>query len=115
MAQSQLPLFYSASDVCAIPSYYESYGMVALESLACGTPIVANNVGGMKNIVRCSEMGRIVSDNSPHYMAGEISEVIYQSEDKERHIKTLRDTVAEFSWSAIADNIVNEYNRLLGN
>jgi len=115
VAQSKLPLFYSASDVCAIPSYYESFGMVALESLACGTPIVANNVGGMKNIIRRSQMGRIVSDNSPHHMAGEISEVIYQSEDKERPIKTLRDTVAEFSWSAIADKILGEYYRLLGN
>ena len=115
VSQSRLPLYYSAADVCAIPSYYESFGMVALESIACGTPIVANNIGDMKNIIRCSQMGRIVNDNSPHYMAGEISKVIYQSEDKERHIKTLRDTVAEFSWSAIADNIVNEYDRLLGN
>jgi D-inositol-3-phosphate glycosyltransferase len=115
VAQSKLPLFYSASDVCAIPSYYESFGMVALESLACGTPIVAHNVGGMKNIIRHSQMGRIVSDNSPHHLASEISEVIYQSEDKGRHIKTRRDTIAEFSWSAIADRILGEYNRLLGN
>jgi D-inositol-3-phosphate glycosyltransferase len=115
VAQSRLPLFYSASDVCAIPSYYESFGMVALESLACGTPIVANNVGGMSNIIVRSEMGRVASDNSPQHLAGEISEVIYQSEDKARHIKTRRDAVAEFSWSAIADKILNEYNRLLDN
>jgi D-inositol-3-phosphate glycosyltransferase len=115
VAQSKLPLFYSASDVCAIPSFYESYGMVALESLACGTPIVANNVGGMKNIVHCSEMGRIVNDNSPHHLAREISEIIYQSEDKARHIKTRRDTIVDFGWSAIADRILDEYHRLLGN
>lgn len=115
VAQSQLPLFYSASDVCAIPSYYESYGMVALESLACGTPIVANNVGGMKNIVRHSEMGRIVNDNSPHHLASEISEVIYKSKDKKQHIRTIRDSIVDFGWSNIADRILSEYYRLLGN
>jgi D-inositol-3-phosphate glycosyltransferase len=115
VAQSRLPLYYSASDVCAIPSYYESFGMVALESLACGTPIVATNVGGMKNIIRHGEMGRIVSDNSPHNLAGEISELIYQPEDEARHIKTRRDTIADFGWATIADKILGEYNRLLGN
>ena len=114
VAQSRLPLFYSASDVCAIPSYYESFGMVALESLACGTPIVANNVGDMKNIVRHSEMGRIVPDNSPRHLASEISEDIYQPEDEAQHIKTRRDTIAEFSWANIADKILHEYIRLLG-
>jgi D-inositol-3-phosphate glycosyltransferase len=110
--QSQLPLFYSAADVCVIPSYYESFGMVALESLACGTPIVATNVGGMKNIIRNSEMGRIVSDNSPLNLATEISELIRTQGDKS-HIKVRRDTMAAFSWSAIADRILREYYSLL--
>jgi len=113
VAQSRLPLFYSASDVCAIPSYYESFGMVALESIACGTPIVANNVGGMRSIIRHSEMGRIVPDNSPHHLASEISELICQSEDEAQHIKTRRDTISNFSWSTIADKILHEYNELI--
>jgi D-inositol-3-phosphate glycosyltransferase len=114
VAQSQLPLFYSAADVCAIPSYYESFGMVALESLACGTPVVATNVGGMKNIIINDEMGRIVSDNSPHHLAGEISELIRPHRDEERHIKTRRGAVAEFRWATIADRILHEYHGLLG-
>jgi D-inositol-3-phosphate glycosyltransferase len=113
VAQSQLPIYYSAADVCVIPSYYESFGMVALESLACGTPIIANNVGGMKNIVRHSQMGRIVSENSPHNLASEISEVIYQSEDEAQHIKIRRDTITEFNWATIADRILHEYHGLL--
>jgi D-inositol-3-phosphate glycosyltransferase len=112
VAQSQLPLFYSAADVCVIPSYYESFGMVALESLACGTPIVANNVGGMKNIILNDEMGRIVSDNSPHHLAGEISDLIRLPDDGAQ-IKTRRNTIAEFSWAAIADKIIDEYYRLI--
>jgi len=113
VAQSQLPLFYSAADVCAIPSYYESFGMVALESLACGTPVVANNVGGMKNIIRSNEMGRIIGDNSPQSLASEIAELIRLPEN-EAYIRTRRNAVAEFSWAAIADKIIDEYYRLIG-
>ena len=114
VAQDRLPLFYSAADVCAIPSYYESFGMVALESLACGTPIVANNVGGMKYMVSQGEMGSIVKDNSPHNLASEISELFRQPEGNGQHIKTRRDRIARFSWSTIADRILHEYNSLLG-
>jgi D-inositol-3-phosphate glycosyltransferase len=112
--QRRLPLFYSAADICAIPSYYESFGMVALESLACGTPIVATNVGNMRHILRRGEMGRLVKDNSPYNLASKISELLYQQEDKKQHVKTRRDRMTEFSWTTIADRILQEYDRLLG-
>jgi D-inositol-3-phosphate glycosyltransferase len=114
VAQERLPLFYSAADICAIPSYYESFGMVALESLACGTPIVATNVGNMRCIVRQSEMGRLAKDNSSHNLASKISELLYRQEDKKKHVKTRRDRTTEFSWTNIADRILQEYDRLLG-
>ncbi|UCH50902.1 MAG: glycosyltransferase [Chloroflexota bacterium] len=114
VAQDRLPLFYSAADVCAIPSYYESFGMVALESLACGTPIVANDVGGMRHIVSQDEMGRIVGDNSPHNLASEISGLFRQLEGNGSHITTIRDSITEFSWATIADKVLQEYRCLLG-
>jgi D-inositol-3-phosphate glycosyltransferase len=88
--------------------------MVALESLACGTPIVATNVGGMRSIIRHGEMGRIARDNSPHNLASEISGLLCQREDKAQHVKTRRDRMTEFSWATIADRILREYDRLLG-
>jgi len=111
--QDRLPFFYSAADICAIPSYYESFGMVALESLACGTPIVATNVGGIRSIVRHGGIGRIAKDNSPHNLASKISELLYRPEDNTRHIKTRRDRMTEFNWVIIADSMLHEYNRLL--
>ncbi|MBM3143283.1 MAG: glycosyltransferase family 1 protein [Chloroflexi bacterium] len=115
VAQEKLPLFYSAADICAIPSYYESFGMVALESLACGTPIVATNVGGMRSIIRHGEIGRIARDNSPHNLASEISGLLCQREDKDQRVKTRRDRMTEFGWATIADRILREYDRLLCN
>jgi D-inositol-3-phosphate glycosyltransferase len=88
--------------------------MVALESIACGTPIVATNVGGMKNIIRNNTMGRIVSDNSPQSLAGKISELLGHPEGEAQHIKTRRDTITDFGWAAIADRVLREYGRLLG-
>jgi D-inositol-3-phosphate glycosyltransferase len=111
--QGKLPTFYSAADVCAIPSYYESFGMVALESLACGTPVVATNVGGMRSLLRHSSLGRIARNNAPCNLAGEISELLHQPEDETRHINTRRDRMTKFSWVIIADSILREYNRLL--
>lgn len=112
VSQSKLPLYYSASDVCAIPSYYESFGMVALESLACGTPIVATDVGGLKNIVRNNETGRIIRDNSPHRLASEITALFHRTENEER-IRACRDAVGGLSWENIADQMLAEYYKLL--
>jgi D-inositol-3-phosphate glycosyltransferase len=112
VAQSRLPLYYSASDVCAIPSHYESFGMVALESLACGTPIVATDVGGLKNIIRNIEAGRILRDNSPHSLASEITE-LFRGTENEGRIQICRDAIAGLSWTNIADKILGVYYRLL--
>jgi D-inositol-3-phosphate glycosyltransferase len=112
VVQSRLPLYYSASDICAIPSHYESFGMVALESLACGTPIVATDVGGLKNIIRNIKAGRILCDNSPHSLASEITELFHGTENEGR-TQICRDAIAGLSWADIADQILVEYYKLL--
>jgi len=112
VAQEKLPLYYSAADICVIPSYYESFGMVALESLSCGTPIVATDVGGMRHIIRNNEAGRIVEDNTPRQLAGNISDLLSE-EDQARHVDIRRAAIAEFSWANIADRILYEYDSLL--
>jgi len=112
VAQERLPLFYSAADICVIPSYYESFGMVALESLSCGTPIVATDVGGMRHIIRNNEAGRIVEDNTPRQLASKISDLLSE-EDQARHVDIRRAAIAVFSWANIADRILYEYDSLL--
>jgi glycogen synthase len=68
----------------------------------------------MRNIIRHSEMGRIVSDNSPRHLASEISELFRWSEDQAKSVRKRRDTISDFGWATIADRILHEYHGLLG-
>ena len=60
VSQDELPAYYSAADVCVLPSYYESFGLAALESLACGTPVVASRVGGPMSFIVDGVNGHLV-------------------------------------------------------
>jgi D-inositol-3-phosphate glycosyltransferase len=107
----ELPYFYSAADLCVLPSYYESFGLVALESLACGTPVVATKVGGLESVIRQGETGYVVLDNTPFRLANKMALLLSMS-NKEA-ISSIRASVTKFSWSRIAEEIVNEYRAVL--
>jgi D-inositol-3-phosphate glycosyltransferase len=111
--QEKLPYFYSAADLCVVPSYYESFGLVALESLACGTPVVATKVGSMENVIRFGETGYIVIDNAPHRIADKIAKLLSMSKTKKEATSSIRSSVTQFSWSNIAEAAVNEYRTVL--
>ena len=102
----KLPCFYSAATACVIPSYYESFGMVALESMACGTPIVTTNVGDLKSIIRQGETGYVVIDDTPVGLADKIA-LLLSSPDTKSAL-SIRASVTQFGWSNIAQQIVRE-------
>ncbi len=110
--QEKLPLYYSAADVCVVPSYYESFGLVALESLACGTPVVATDVGSAKRVIRQGETGYVVADNFPYRLAQKISLLLSKPEIGAESIGLMRASVARFSWSRIAERMVRECRRV---
>ncbi len=106
----QMPLFYSAADVCVVPSYYESFGLVALESLACGTPVVASDVGDMKNIILQGETGYVVAGNAPAKLADKIARLLSRPP---LDTEAIRDSVSRFSWSNIAEAVTKEFRSVL--
>jgi len=107
--QKELPFYYSAADVCVIPSYYESFCLVALESLACGTPLVATNVGGISGVVKQGENGYIVADNDPVYIAEALGILLSGQYTPD----AVRDAVFAYDWSKISEAVAEEYHEVL--
>jgi len=113
--QKKLPLFYSAADVCAIPSYYETFGLVALEALACGTPVVATRVGGFADVIRQGETGYVLPDNTPRDLADKIAGLLLRSSVNWQTALSIRASVSRFSWSNIARAVVKQCQEVLAN
>ncbi|HUZ10241.1 MAG TPA: glycosyltransferase [Acidimicrobiales bacterium] len=71
-----LSTFYRAADVCLVPSRSESFGLVALESSACGTPVVASAVGGLTTLVDEARTGFLVEDPAPEAFAHRVRRIV---------------------------------------
>ena len=108
-----LPYFYSAADACVVPSYYESFGLVALESLACGTPVVATDVGHHKSLIRQGDTGYVIKDNDPRCLADRIALLLSRSESNTKSAQAIRGTVNKFRWSNVAEAIARDCRLVL--
>lgn len=111
--QEILPHFYSAADLCVVPSHYESFGLVALESLACGTPVLATKVGCIESVIRQGKTGYVVKDNAPRRLAAKIALLLSGSNGRLGSRESIRATITSFRWSTIADAIVGEYRKVI--
>jgi len=105
--------YYSAADACIVPSYYESFGLVALEALACGTPVVATDVGDLKNIIRQGENGYVIADNNPRELARKINLLLSGRGDGGKSAHAIRASVGRYSWPNIAEAIIREMRQVL--
>jgi D-inositol-3-phosphate glycosyltransferase len=75
ISQPQLPPYYAAANVCAVPSHYEPFGLVAIEAMAAGTPVIASRVGGLCHTVMHNKTGRLVPPRDPDALATELNSV----------------------------------------
>jgi D-inositol-3-phosphate glycosyltransferase len=110
--QEMLPFFYSAANLCVVPSYYESFGLVVLESLACGTPVVATKVGGAESVIRHGETGYVVRNNDSCHLADKIA-LFLSTSNGDTDVGTVRASVVNYSWSNITEAILAEYRNVL--
>jgi D-inositol-3-phosphate glycosyltransferase len=113
--QNKLPPYYSAADTLVVPSYYESFGLVGLESLACGTPVVATRVGAMEDIIEDGKTGHVVADLSPRGLANSIEKIISNSTGPLASAHAIRASVRKYGWPNVAAAVFNEYGNVLRN
>ena len=110
--QEELPQYYSAADLLALPSYHESFGLVALEALACGTPVVATDVGAIDSIISQGKTGCVVADSKPSAFAKAIREFVSKPPGKIESVDFTRNSVRQFNWPEIADAMIAEYQSM---
>lgn len=111
--QDDLPDYYAAADAVIMPSHYESFGMVALEAMACGTPVIASEVGGLAFLVKDGETGYTVPDRDPELLADKICTLITDPLLRARMGEQAAQYARGYSWQIIADKILNVYEGLL--
>jgi D-inositol-3-phosphate glycosyltransferase len=109
----QLPEYYSSADVLVVPSHYESFGLVSLEALACGTPVVSTPVGAMEQIIVQGETGSIVSDGSPAVIAECLFSILRDAGGRAVVRERARASVLGFSWSGVASTLATQYVELM--
>ncbi len=102
---------YRAADIVAVPSHSESFGMVALEAQACGTPVVAANVGGLGVAVADGISGRLVDGHEPAEWAGVLGELARDPAAREAMSVAALNQAHRFSWDATTEQLLRGYAR----
>jgi D-inositol-3-phosphate glycosyltransferase len=113
--QETLQYYYAAAEAVIMPSYYESFGMVALEAMACGIPVVASEVGGLAYLIQDGITGFHVPANDPEELAGRIGLILNNRTLRGEMSSAAASYAQRFSWVRIADQIERLYDECLGN
>ena len=111
--QNELPYYYAAAEIVVMPSHYESFGMVALEAMASGTPVIASEVGGLAFLVQDGENGFHVPSRDPETLAERIYELLINDSCRRRLGRNAREHARQYAWPDIAEKMLNVYNALL--
>lgn len=112
--QTVLPYYYAAADVCVVPSHYEPFGLVAIEAMAAGTPVIASRVGGLQFSVVDKETGLLVPPKDEVAFADAIDEILSNPVwQKQLGAKARGRVHSYFSWDGVATQLDKLYLSLL--
>ncbi|MDO8582931.1 MAG: glycosyltransferase [bacterium] len=109
--QNELPDYYNASDVVILPSHYESFGITALEAMACGTPVIATDTVGIAGLFDKKHSDLITSANNPLLLADKIKHLLINENEYRRVSKELLEKVSDMSWENIAEKFTQIIDR----
>jgi D-inositol-3-phosphate glycosyltransferase len=110
--QRNLPYFYAAADVCVVPSFYESFGMVAIEAMACGLPVIASRAGGLQFTVQDGQNGLLVPPGDSIALAAALQQLLTDEEMRSRLSAGGRRSASAYSWKRVAQGMTGVYGGL---
>lgn len=111
VSQRRLAQWYAAATLVAVPSYNESFGLVAIEAQACGTPVVAAAVGGLGTAVAHDRSGLLVGGHDPERWADSLMRVVEDPLLRERLARGALQHARDFSWEATAQRTLAVYDK----
>jgi D-inositol-3-phosphate glycosyltransferase len=111
--QEELPHWYRAADLTVVPSYSESFGLVAVESQACGTPVVAAAVGGLCTAVADGVSGVLIDGHDPRQYADVLGDLARDPERRERLARGALLHAGRFGWASTAVGMLDVYSQAL--
>jgi glycosyltransferase involved in cell wall biosynthesis len=114
LTESDLPIYYAAANVCVVPSHYEPFGLVAIEAMACRTPVVASKVGGLQFTVIPEVTGLLAPPQDEDAFAQAIDRILSNPAWGDHLGQMARQRVElALSWDSVASRLSCLYNQLL--
>jgi D-inositol-3-phosphate glycosyltransferase len=114
--RDQLKYYYSAADIFITTPWYEPFGITPLEAMACGTPVIGANVGGIKYSVIDGETGALVSPESPNELACKVNELLSDKNKLRQLGKNAIERVNQyFTWASVAKRVNTLYEDIMNN
>ena len=101
--------YYNAADLCVVPSFYESFGLVAAEAMACGTPVVATAVGGLPETVKDGLNGCLIRERRPETLAKTVNLLLDDTQLRGLLASRARESVAGLDWPLVAGRVAGLY------
>ena len=103
---------FCIADVAVFPSLYEPFGVVALEAMACGAPVIASRVGGLMHTIEDNVTGLLVPAGDPDALADKLRQVLLDADLRERLGANARAHALTYTWPNVAEQIIQVYEEL---
>ncbi len=114
LGDEELPVYYAAADVCVVPSHYEPFGLVAIEAMASGTPVIASDVGGLQFTVVNEQTGLLAPPKDVEAFSQAIERILNAPQwQKQLGINARKRVEEKFSWNGVASQLNELYLRLI--
>ncbi len=100
--QKDLQRYYAAAEMVVMPSHYESFGMTALEAMACGTPVIATDAAGVSGLIDKKHKHLVTSSNNPLMLSQKIHKLLSDEKEYKKVSREVYENVQDLSWESVA-------------